>query len=163
MYLVNKANPSGSTWDYEAMKITGNTIVQITTETLWDGTTGPCYRFNVFASGTPWQSPQTALSIDLFECAVAANSQVTVTMYTKVSSGSGHKMQMRLDTSTTDIGIDDDITTLVWDGSSTTSPWTAYNLTFTPTKSGVARIKLDYWTTIQSSGVYIYFGGITVT
>ena len=163
MYLVNKANPSGSTWDYEAMKITGNTIVQITTETLWDGTTGPCYRFNVFASGTPWQSPQTALSIDLFECAVAANSQVTVTMYTKVSSGSGHKMQMRLDTSTTDIGIDDDISTLLWHGSSTTSPWTAYNLTFTPTKSGVARIKLDYWTTIQSSGVYIYFGGITVT
>lgn len=164
LYWSNKSNPSGSISDYEFLKTSSSMYIQTRdNETLWDGTVGSCYRFYVFGAGTPWKSLQESYAFDLFECAVAANSQVTVTLYAKTASGLGHQMAMRLDTSTTDIGIDDDIITQIVDGSSASTSWTAYTLTFTPTKSGVARIKLNYWTTIQSSGFQFFFGGITTT
>lgn len=163
LLISNKANPSGTVSNYELLKITSASYIQPTSTTLWNGSTGDCYRFWMFASSVAYAGESRGIRFDLTELPVAGNQLVTVKLYVKSTSALGHIMQMRLDTSSTDIGISDDVVVTVCDGTSSTIDWNLYELSFTPTKNGIAKIIMNYWVTNGTSGVMVYFGGLEVT
>lgn len=160
-------NPSKYDPSYQYIDWMGGTSARLYTAITpvnavndYDGSSGKQILVLETNQFTYWNDPNKPLYFTLSQFPVPANIQTTYSIWVKRSS-TGLFPRITLDAVSLDLGISNlGILTTSYNTTGSATNWQQLNLSFTPTKDGIAEIKFEHWA--NNSG-YVYISDTSIT